>query len=238
MRRRLESRIVKQLRVNERIFAKEVRLVGEKGEQLGVMPIAQAKELARKANLDIVEVAPTSVPPVCRLLDYGKFKYEQRKKEQQAKKNQKVTILREIRLRPKIGAHDFDFKARTAKKLLDDGAKVKVTLMFRGREITHPELGWKILQRMADTLSEVGTLERQPMMEGRRMDIIIAPAATKTKAKAETETKTEAKTKEKPEVKAEAKTETKAETKTKVKTAGKEKVAVKTGTKETQNAKT
>jgi translation initiation factor IF-3 len=182
------------------------------------MPLVAARELAKKANLDIVEVAPTSVPPVCRLLDYGKFKYEQQKKEQQAKKSQKVTLLREIRLRPKIGVHDFDFKAKIAKKLLIDGAKVKVTLMFRGREITHPELGWKILQRMAETLGEVGTLERQPLMEGRRMDIIMAPAGAK------------------PKVKTEAKAEAKAEIKTAVKTATK--TEVKTEVKETQNAKT
>ena len=205
--------------------------MGEKGEQLGVMPVMQARELARKANLDIVEVAPTSVPPVCRLLDYGKFKYEQRKKEQQAKKNQKVTILREIRLRPKIGKHDFDFKARTAKKLLADGAKVKVTLLFRGREITHPELGWKILQHMTETLAEAGTLERQPMMEGRRMDIIIAPIGQKPKAK--TETKEATKTESKTEVKAETKVETKKETKAEEK----EKVAAKSGAKEPTNAK-
>jgi translation initiation factor IF-3 len=153
------------------------------------MPVAQAKEMARKANLDLVEVSPTSVPPVCRLLDYGRFKYEQQKKEQQARKSQKVSLLREIRLRPKIGIHDFESKARVAKKLLADGAKVKVTLLFRGREITHPELGWKILQRMAETLSDVGTLERQPLMEGRRMDIVMAPGAKpkpKVEAKAET----------------------------------------------------
>jgi translation initiation factor IF-3 len=138
--------------------------------------------------VDIVEVAPTSVPPVCRLMDYGKFKYEQQKKDQQSKKAQKVTLLREIRLRPKIGIHDFDFKARTAKKLLTDGAKVKITLMFRGREITHPDLGWKILQKMAETLKEVGALERQPLMEGRRMDIILSPISTKPKAKQETKT--------------------------------------------------
>ena len=186
------------------------------------MPLVAARELAKKSNLDIVEVAPTSVPPVCRLLDYGKFKYEQQKKEQQAKKSQKVTLLREIRLRPKIGVHDFDFKAKTARKLLADGAKVKVTLMFRGREITHPDLGWKILQRMAETLKEVGVLERQPIMEGRRMDIIMAPAGSKPKVKAEvkTETKTAVKTAAKTAVKAEAKT------------------AVKTEVKETQNAKT
>ncbi|OGO29877.1 MAG: translation initiation factor IF-3 [Chloroflexi bacterium RBG_16_56_11] len=148
------------------------------------MPTLQARELARKNNVDLVEVAPTSVPPVCRLLDYGKFKYEQQKKEQQARKSQKISLLREIRLRPKIGVHDFDAKARTAKKLLADGDKVKVTLMFRGREITHPELGWKILQRMAEVLSDVGTLERQPLMEGRRMDIVMAPAGAKPKVKA------------------------------------------------------
>jgi len=149
------------------------------------MPLVQAKETARKANLDLVEVAPTSVPPVCRLLDYGKFKYEQQKKEQQAKKTQKASLLREIRLRPKIGIHDFDAKARTARKLLSDGSKVKVTLLFRGREITHPELGWKVLQRMAETLGDVASLERQPVMEGRRMDIIMVPASAKPKPKAE-----------------------------------------------------
>lgn len=176
------------------------------------MSALQARELAKKSNLDLVEVAPTSVPPVCRLLDYGKFKYEQHKKEQQAKKSQKIMLLREIRLRPKIGVHDFDFKAKTAKKLLADGAKVKVTLLFRGREITHPELGWKILQRMAETLSDVGTLERQPVMEGRRMDIIMGPLGSKPKPKPE------------------AKPVNKIKTETKVE--------AKTGVKETQNAKT
>ena len=180
-----------------------MRLVGDKGEQLGIMPILQAREMAKKAGLDLVEVAPTSVPPVCRLLDYGKFKYEQQKKEQQARKSQKTLLQREIRLRPKIGQHDFDAKAKIAKKLLADGAKVKVTLMFRGREITHPELGWKVLQRMAEVLGDVATLERQPLMEGRRMDIIMAPvpAGTKPKPKAESkETKPETKEKEKEKV--------------------------------------
>lgn len=188
------------------------------------MPVAQARDLARKANLDLVEVAPTSVPPVCRLLDYGKFKYEQQKKEQQAKKAQKVTLLREIRLRPKIGVHDFDFKARTARKLLMDGAKVKITLMFRGREITHPDLGWKVLQRMAETLNDVSTLERQPVMEGRRMDIILAPAGSKPKPKVE--------------VKAEGKTEAKTAAKSAPAKVGEAVAAGKAGEKETQNAKT
>jgi translation initiation factor IF-3 len=190
------------------------------------MPVLQARELAKKNNLDLVEVAPTSVPPVCRLLDYGKFKYEQQKKEQQAKKSQKVTILREIRLRPKIGIHDFDFKAKTAMKLLEDGAKVKITLMFRGREITHPDLGWKVLQKMAESLKAVGVLERQPVMEGKRMDIIMAPMATGSKPKTKDE-KPEANT-----AKAVAKTEAKPAVTTEVK------AAVKTEVKETQNAKT
>ena len=181
-------------------MAKEIRLVGEKGEQLGIMPVAQARDLSRKQNLDLVEVAPGSVPPVCRLLDYGKFKYEQSKKEQQAKKAQKLSLLREIRLRPKIGVHDFNAKARTARKLLTDGDKVKVTLMFRGRESTHPELGWKVLQRMVESLNDISHLERQPVMEGRRMNIIMAPGMAKAKVKEETreEKKPAAK---KPEVK-------------------------------------
>jgi translation initiation factor IF-3 len=149
------------------------------------MPVLQARELAKKANVDLVEVAPTSVPPVCRLLDYGKFKYEQQKKEQQARKSQKVVVQREIRLRPKIGIHDFEAKAKIAKKLLAEGAKVKVTLMFRGREIAHPELGRNVLQRMSEALSDVATQESQPLMLGRRMDIIMAPIPAKPKVKEE-----------------------------------------------------
>ncbi len=151
--------------------------MGEKGEQLGVMPFPQALETARKHNLDLVEVAPTATPPVCRILDYGKYKYEQTKKEHQARRSQKVSLLREIRMRPKIGDHDFESKARIARKLLNGGAKVKVTMMFRGREITHPELGWKLLQRMAESLSDAGAVERQAVLDGRQMNIILAPAA-------------------------------------------------------------
>jgi translation initiation factor IF-3 len=149
------------------------------------MPLVQARETARKQNLDLVEVAPNSVPPVCRLLDYGKYKYEQQKKDQQTRKSQRVSLLREVRLRPKIGTHDFEAKARTARKLLNEGDKVKVTLMFRGRESTHPELGWKVLQRMVETLNDISSLERQPIMEGRRMNIILAPSSSKPKPKEE-----------------------------------------------------
>ncbi len=141
------------------------------------MPLQQAWDMARRESLDLVEVAPTAVPPVCRLLDYGKYKYEQSKKERQARKSQKVALLREVRLRPKIGTHDFDAKARTVLKLLAGGDKVKVTIMFRGREITHPDLGLKLLHRMLEIAKESSSLERQPAMDGRRMIMILAPVA-------------------------------------------------------------
>ena len=170
------------------IRGREVRLVGEKGEQLGVMPLYQAREVAEKAGLDLVEVAPTAVPPVCRLMDYGKFKYVQTKKEREARKSQKQVLLREIRLRPKIGEHDFDAKSRTAHKLLEDGDKVKVTIMFRGRENTHPELGIKLIQRMAQSLADVSTIEREPLREGARLHAILAPLKAKPKEESKQET--------------------------------------------------
>jgi translation initiation factor IF-3 len=180
----VDKDIIKQLRINQMIRAREVRLVGEKGEQLGIMPLIQAQETARKHDLDLVEVAPAAVPPVCRLLDYGKYKYQQAKKDQEMRKSQKVSLLREVRLRPKIGDHDFEAKARTARKLLADGDKVKVTVLFRGREVTHPELGWKLLKRMTETLNENAAIERQPVMEGKRLNIILIPI-TKAKVKEE-----------------------------------------------------
>ncbi|MDD5081986.1 MAG: translation initiation factor IF-3 [Dehalococcoidales bacterium] len=174
--------------MNERIRAKEVRLVGKKGEQIGVMPVAQALDMARKSSLDLVEVAPTAVPPVCRLLDYGKFKYEQTKKEREARKSQKVVLLRELRIRPKIGDHDFDAKARSARKLLDEGNKVKLTVMFRGREITHPDLGLKLMKRMQEFVKEQGAVETPPGMDGRRLVMVLAPVPGQ-KAKIKEETK-------------------------------------------------
>lgn len=149
--------------------------MGEKGEQLGIMPVDKARETARKQGLDLVEVAATAMPPVCRLLDYGKYKYEQDKKERQAKRSQKVSLLREVRLRPKIGNHDFEAKTRLVKRLLNEGDKVKVTVMFRGREITHPDIGWKLLQRMIELLTQEASLERQPSLEGKRMITVLAP---------------------------------------------------------------
>jgi translation initiation factor IF-3 len=188
----VEKDIIKQLRINQMIRAQEVRLVGEKGEQLGIMPLSQAQETARKHFLDLVEVAPAAVPPVCRLLDYGKYKYQQAKKEQEMRKSQRVSLLREVRLRPKIGNHDFEAKSRTARKLLADGNKVKVTVLFRGREITHPELGFKLLQRMTETLNESAAIDRQPVIEGKRMNIILIPT-TKAKVKEEAKESQDAK---------------------------------------------
>lgn len=172
----MKTDIIKQLHINERIRAREVRLIGEKGEQLGIMPLSEALEIAKRHNLDLVEVAATASPPVCRILDYGKYRYEQAKKEREVRRSQKVSLLREVRLRPKIGVHDFDAKARSARKLLGEGDKVKVTIMFSGREIIHSELGWKLLQRMSETLKDVSSPERQPVMEGKRMSIILSPA--------------------------------------------------------------
>jgi translation initiation factor IF-3 len=155
--------------------------VGEKGEQLGIMTLRQALETAKGHGFDLVEVAPTAVPPVCRLLDYGKYKYEQAKKERELKKSQKVSLLREVRLRPSIDGHDFEAKVRLIKKLLDEGDKVKVAIRFRGREITHPELGWRLLQRVSESLQGVAAIARQPLMEERNMTVILSPVAPKAK---------------------------------------------------------
>ncbi len=153
------------------------------------MPLVQAWEVAKNHNLDLVEVAATTVPPVCRLLDYGKYQYEQTKKEREARKGQRVSLLREVRLRPKIGDHDFEAKAKSARKLLDGGDKVKVTVLFRGREITHPEIAWRLLQRMAESLKEVASVEVKPLMDGRRMNMVLAPIATQKTKKAKEEIK-------------------------------------------------
>lgn len=153
-----------------------MRLISETGEQLGIMPVAKALELARERGYDLVEVSPTSVPPVCRLLDYGKFKYEQTKKEREARKKQKAILLREVRLRPKTGEHDIEFKTRIIKKLIDEGNKVKVSILFRGREITHPELGKELLERVARELGEIVAIEKAPTMVERRMVMILTPA--------------------------------------------------------------
>ncbi|MFC1910199.1 translation initiation factor IF-3 [Chloroflexota bacterium] len=172
--------------MNERIRTKEIRLVGDKGEQLGVMPVEQALDMAKKRGYDLVEVAPTATPPVCRILDYGRYKYQQEKKERDIRKSQKVSELREIRMRPKIGEHDFQAKVRSVKKLLGEGDKVKLAIIFRGREITHSDLGWVLLKKVVESVKGEASIEKQPTMEGYRMFIILAPlTAQQIKAKEE-----------------------------------------------------
>ncbi|NLU46888.1 MAG: translation initiation factor IF-3 [Syntrophomonadaceae bacterium] len=170
-----ELLISKDWRVNEEIRSREVRLVSEDGEQLGIVPISQALEIAEERGLDLVEVAPSAKPPVCRLMDYGKFKFEQSKREKEARKKQKVISVKEVKLRPNIDEHDFLVKARNARRFLSSGDKVKVTIMFRGREITHPELGEKLSLRMVEELSDVSAVEKPPKVEGRNMVTILVP---------------------------------------------------------------
>lgn len=156
-----------------------MRLIGEAGEQLGVMPLANARQIARERDLDLVEVAPTAEPPVCRLLDFGKFKYEQAKKERQSHRGQKSTGLREVKMCPRIGQHDIDFKVRLVKRLLEEGNKVKILVVFRGREIVHPHLGKALVEGVIQTLGEAAKVERGIGMEGRNMTVILSPGKPK-----------------------------------------------------------
>lgn len=168
--------ISKELRINEEIRCKEVRLIDDAGEQRGVMAPRDAMKIAAEKGLDLVEIAPNANPPVCRIMDYGKYKYEQSKREKEAKKNQKTISVKEVKLRPSIEDHDFMTKARNAAKFLADGDKVKVTIMFRGREITHPELGQELCERFAEELSGVAKVEKPAKVEGRNMIMILAPS--------------------------------------------------------------
>lgn len=161
--------------INEEIRAKEVRVVGVDGEQLGIMPIREALQLAADANLDLVNVAPNAKPPVCRIMDYGKYRYEMQKKEKEARKNQKVIDIKEIRLSATIEEHDFQTKLRNVVKFLNDGDKVKCTVRFRGREITHAEIGQRVLERVANEVQDISVVERKPKLEGRQMIMILAP---------------------------------------------------------------
>ncbi len=172
-----EASIPRDFRINEQIRVREVRLIGEDAEQLGIMPTIEALRVARERNLDLVEVAPTGTPPVCRLLDYGRFRYEQAKKERDARKNQHNIVVREVRFHPKIGVHDLEMKVKQAQRLLHEGDKVKVSVLFRGREMSHPELGRSLLARVANELKSYGILEKPVEMEGRNMNIILSPAA-------------------------------------------------------------
>jgi translation initiation factor IF-3 len=163
-------------RINERIRVPEVRVIDDEGQQVGVMKIADALAFAQERELDLVEVAPEARPPVCRVLDYSKHKYEQAQKQKQARKHQQQITVREIKFRPKIAQHDYDTKKNHVERFLRHKDKVKVTIMFRGREVTHPERGTAILDRLADELSELGVVEQRPTQEGRNMTMMMAPS--------------------------------------------------------------
>lgn len=150
-----------------------MRVVGEEGEPLGVMNIQDALNKAGEAGLDLVEVAPTAVPPVCRIIDYSRYKYEQEKREKEARKKQRIVHIKEIRLGPKIGEHDYQFKVRNLEEFLKRGDKVKITMMFRGREMAHQDLGRKVLDRLASDISSIGEIEEAPRMEGRFINMLI-----------------------------------------------------------------
>ena len=167
-------------RINERIRVPEVRLVGPNGEQVGIVAIGDALRLAQEADLDLVEVAPTARPPVCKLMDYGKFKYESALKAREARKNQAQTIIKEIKLRPKIDPHDYGTKRGHVERFLKQGDKVKVTIMFRGREQSRPELGFRLLRRLAEDVGELGFVEAQPRQDGRNMTMVIGPHRRKS----------------------------------------------------------
>jgi translation initiation factor IF-3 len=166
----------RETRVNERIRAREVRLIDENGEMIGVMPPMRALDIARERNLDIVEVSPNAVPPVCKLMDYGKFKYEQAKKENEARKNQKTITLKEIRLHPRTDEHDIDVRIRKIQQFLAEGDKVRISVQFRGAEMRHPDIGRKMLDEIIDVLKGMVVIERPPSMEGRMMSMIVSRA--------------------------------------------------------------
>jgi len=176
-------------RLNEAIRAREVRLIAYDGSQLGIYPIEQAQRVADDAGYDLVEIAPQATPPVCRIMDYGKFKYDQAIKAKQARKNQSKVETKEMKFRPKIDIGDYTTKKKHVLRFLEAGSKVKITIMFRGREMSHPEQGLSILERLADDLKDVAVIENQPKMEGRNMHMLIAPLPAAAKKKKEEEGK-------------------------------------------------
>jgi translation initiation factor IF-3 len=172
-------------RINERIRVPEVRLVGPNGEQVGVVRVEDALRLAAESDLDLVEVAPNSKPPVCKLMDFGKFKYESALKAREARKNQVNTVIKEMKLRPKIDSHDYETKKGHVVRFLKAGDKVKITIMFRGREQSRPELGFRLLKRLADDVADLGWVEYSPKQDGRNMIMVLGPHKKKAEAMAE-----------------------------------------------------
>ena len=166
---------INDLMINEEIRDREVRVVDQNGEQLGVMPVRQALEMAEEMQLDLVKIAPQARPPVCKIMDYGKYRFEQSKKEREFRKNQKVITVKEVRLSATIEDHDIDVKLKNAIKFLKEGNKVKATIRFRGRQITHSEIGRQVMTEFAERIKEYGTVDKAPMIEGRNMSMFITP---------------------------------------------------------------
>lgn len=162
-------------RVNEEIRVREVQLIDTEGQNKGVMSVRDALILAQEAGLDLVEIAPNSLPPVCKILDYGRFKYQNQKKASEARKKQKIVEVKEIKLRPGIDSHDYDVKMRAMQRFFEEGDKVKVTLRFRGREMAHQDIGFKLLQKLKEDVVGIAKVEAEPMLEGRQMIMILAP---------------------------------------------------------------
>jgi translation initiation factor IF-3 len=167
------------VRINDMIRRAEVRVINPEGQQLGIYPIRQALSLAEEAGLDLVEINPRAEPPVCRIMDFGKFKYEQKKQANAAKKKQKVIEVKEIKFRPKTDSHDFDFKMKHVKRFIGEGNKAKITIRFRGREMAHPEVAARLLDRVVEEVKDIVVIEQSYRMEGRTMTMILAPAPNK-----------------------------------------------------------
>jgi translation initiation factor IF-3 len=171
----VQRNIADIVRINEKIRADAVRLIGPDGEQVGIVSVPEALSYADRLNLDLVEVAPMATPPVCKVMDYGKYRYEQEQKAKEARKRQTTISIKEIKLRPKIDDHDFDTKKGHVQRFLKKGDKVKLTIMFRGRELVHPHLGERLLRRMAEDLADIGEIESEPSLDGRNMVMMLAP---------------------------------------------------------------
>jgi translation initiation factor IF-3 len=169
----------KEQRINEKILVREVRLIDDQGNQRGIVPTAEALAIARQAGLDLVEVSPNANPPVCKLLDFGKYRFEQEKKLRESKKRQKLMKLKEIRMQPKIEEHDLSFKTRHIQEFLGEGFKVKVTIRFRGRELAHTELGRGVLDKVLEALGDTFVVDKPPQMEGRMMSMFLSPKSKK-----------------------------------------------------------
>jgi translation initiation factor IF-3 len=196
-----------ELRINDRIRVPEVRLVGPNGETVGIVPTDQALKLAQEADLDLVEIAPQGKPPVCKLMDYGKFKYENAQKAREARRNQTNVVIKEMKLRPKIDQHDYETKKGHVVRFLRAGDKVKITIMFRGREQHRPELGFRLLQRLAEDVTELGFVESAPKQDGRNMIMVLGPHRKKAEAKADHEAEKESKAAEREAARAEERAE-------------------------------